>query len=381
MESSKPQILLFTDWYLPGYKAGGPISSCANLVRLLGSEVDFKIVCSDRDYLDSEPYQNVTCDTWVEVGNAKVYYLSKKNSSKSVIRERILENPRATIYINGIFSRNFSITPLLIANRLNRNIIVAPRGMLAAGALSIKAKKKRTFLSLAKFLGLYRQVSFHATHQQEADQIKKVLSRRATITVIPNLPTIPNGGVKKIGKIKNHLEIISVARIAPEKNTLFAIQCLQNIDSDLKVGVKFFGPVYDDAYFQVCEKAATSLPQNVEVSFLGSVPPEKLSAVFSEAHLFFLPTLGENYGHAIVESMLAGIPVLISDQTPWRNLEADNLGMDLPLDGGSMFTEYICKLAAMDQRDYDNRFSAVARTIEKRIHLAENIVAYKTLFG
>jgi len=381
MESSKPQVLLFTDWYLPGYKAGGPISSCANLVRLLGDEINFKIVCSDRDYLDSEPYQNVNRDTWVEVGNASVYYLSKDKFSKSVIRERILEYPGAVIYINGIFSRDFSITPLLAANRLNRKIFVAPRGMLAEGALSIKAKKKRTFLSLAKFLGLYRQVSFHATNHQEADQIKKVLSRRAAITVIPNLPTIPNDGVERIEKSENHLEIISVARIAPEKNTLFAIQCLQSIDSHLKVRVKFYGPIYDEAYFQECEKAAAGLPNNVEVKFLGSIPPDKLSLAFAEAHLFLLPTLGENYGHAIVESMLAGVPVLISDKTPWRNLEADNLGMDLPLADSSSFTKYICKLAAMDQTDYDNQYRTVAKTIEKRIHLAENIMAYKMLFG
>lgn len=44
-----------------------------------------------------------------------------------------------------------------------------------------------------------------------------------------------------------------------------------------------------------------------------------------------MPTFNENYGHAIVESFVAGLPVVISDRTPWRNLEKINAGWDIPL--------------------------------------------------
>ena len=32
-----------------------------------------------------------------------------------------------------------------------------------------------------------------------------------------------------------------------------------------------------------------------------------------------MPTRGENFGHAIFESLQVGTPVLLSDQTPWRH--------------------------------------------------------------
>jgi glycosyltransferase involved in cell wall biosynthesis len=59
--------------------------------------------------------------------------------------------------------------------------------------------------------------------------------------------------------------------------------------------------------------------------------------------LFFLPTRGENFGHAIYEALASGIPVLISDRTPWRNLESLGVGWDLPLNAPDKFRHVIEK--------------------------------------
>jgi hypothetical protein len=45
------------DYYLSGYKAGGPIKLIANLVANLG--VEFDIIYNDHDLLDRQPYANV----------------------------------------------------------------------------------------------------------------------------------------------------------------------------------------------------------------------------------------------------------------------------------------------------------------------------------
>jgi glycosyltransferase involved in cell wall biosynthesis len=50
------------------------------------------------------------------------------------------------------------------------------------------------------------------------------------------------------------------------------------------------------------------------------------------------PTLGENYGHVICEALNAGCPVLISNQTPWRNLQEKGVGWDFPLEEEERFT-------------------------------------------
>ncbi|MBI9061941.1 MAG: hypothetical protein JEZ14_08115 [Marinilabiliaceae bacterium] len=46
----KKKILIFIDWFLPGYKAGGPVRSMANMVEYLMEEYDFFIVTRNTDY-------------------------------------------------------------------------------------------------------------------------------------------------------------------------------------------------------------------------------------------------------------------------------------------------------------------------------------------
>ncbi|RMG75161.1 MAG: glycosyl transferase family 1, partial [Bacteroidetes bacterium] len=72
-----------------------------------------------------------------------------------------------------------------------------------------------------------------------------------------------------------------------------------------------------------------------------------------QAHFSTLPTLGENFGHAIFEGLLAGLPVLISDRTPWRGLEAREIGWDLPLEQPEAFVRAIQQAVDMDQETYD----------------------------
>ena len=54
IEGKRPVVLVAIDWYLPAYRAGGPIRSIANLVAALGDEIDFRIVCGNRDLGDSQ---------------------------------------------------------------------------------------------------------------------------------------------------------------------------------------------------------------------------------------------------------------------------------------------------------------------------------------
>jgi glycosyltransferase involved in cell wall biosynthesis len=75
--------------------------------------------------------------------------------------------------------------------------------------------------------------------------------------------------------------------------------------------------------------------------------------VLLDHHLFALPTAGENFGHSIFEALLAGRPVLISDQTPWLRLEDKHAGWDLPLADPDVFTRAVEQAAAWDQEKFD----------------------------
>src|SRR5580693_2914536 len=78
----KKKILLFTDWFYPGFMAGGPIQSSYNLINHLKEYYDFSVVTRDTDYTDAVPYKDIKSDSWNTLPNGmRVYYFSGKNLS------------------------------------------------------------------------------------------------------------------------------------------------------------------------------------------------------------------------------------------------------------------------------------------------------------
>jgi glycosyltransferase involved in cell wall biosynthesis len=135
---------------------------------------------------------------------------------------------------------------------------------------------------------------------------------------------------------------------------------MKNLDGALKMlnGLKgkvefnIYGPMEDKSYWAECQKIISSLPENIEVKYCGSITHDKVGAVMSEHDIFFLPTLGENFGHVILEVLCAGCPVLISDQTPWQDLEDKGVGWDLPLSKPEMFQEVLQRCVEMNNDEY-----------------------------
>lgn len=53
------KVLIFIDWFAPGYKAGGPITSNVNIVEHLSDKLDFYVITSSFDYHATAPYKNI----------------------------------------------------------------------------------------------------------------------------------------------------------------------------------------------------------------------------------------------------------------------------------------------------------------------------------
>jgi glycosyltransferase involved in cell wall biosynthesis len=349
---AKPRVLVFIDWYVPGYKAGGPVRSLANMVDHLRDRVDFHIVTRNTDYTESTPYAGIEPDRWTRLpGGEKVWYASEVGTSRKAWKPILKEGSWDAIYVNGLYSWRYNILPLWLSRGMNARRVVAVRGMLAAGAMRHGALKKLLFLALARMVDLYKGVQFQATNQEEAKEVHLHIQRHAEVSVVPNLPrkteAVPVAMAKPVGAVK----LVSIARIAVEKNTLLAIEALRNVKG--KVQFLLYGPVYDETYWAKCQAAMAVLPPNVTVNHMGTVVPEQVPAVLAESHALYMPSAGENFGHTMLEALTAGRPLLVSDRTPWRGLAAEHAGWDLPLDRPEAFTETVERLCAMDQAEYD----------------------------
>jgi hypothetical protein len=63
----------------------------------------------------------------------------------------------------------------------------------------------------------------------------------------------------------------------------------------------------------------------------------------------------------ILEALLAGCPVLISDRTPWRQLQEKRAGYELRLDQPDAFVEALEKFSAMDDMHFQEWSDGAAR--------------------
>ena len=59
-------VLVFVDWYKPGYRGGGPVRSMINMVDHLGDQCHFHIVTADTDYTNTQPYPGIVPDQWTD---------------------------------------------------------------------------------------------------------------------------------------------------------------------------------------------------------------------------------------------------------------------------------------------------------------------------
>ena len=356
MANKKYSILVLADYYLPGYKAGGPIRTLANMVDRLGEEFEFKIVTADRDLKDDSPYQGIAVDHWNRVGKADVFYMSPKMQSLKGFKKILCSTECDAVYLNSFFSPYFTIKPLLL-RRLSlipeKSLIIAPRGEFSPGALGLKSLKKRVYLLAAKTFGLYRGVLWQASSKHEERDIRQWFGDKVSVVIAPDIPPAVQATDElspKSKKTKGCLKIIFLSRISGMKNLDGALRMLNGLNEQMQFNI--YGPVEDKEYWVECEQIISNLPENIKVRYHGAITHEQVGIVMREHDIFFLPTLGENFGHVILEALVAGCPVLLSDQTLWRDLEEKGVGWDLPLDRPETFREVLQKCVEMDQEEH-----------------------------
>lgn len=380
----RPVILTFLSHYLPGYKSGGPVRTIANMVESLGDEFEFWIVTSDRDMLDSQSYADVCLDEWNRVGKAWVFYATPLQRSLRKWKDLIRDTPHDLLYLNSLFGPAYTLLPLFaraLSGNSNSPLLIAPRGELSPGALAIKRWKKAPFLALAKTLGWYRKVLWHASTEDEAEMIYKKFGNAAQCVVARNLPAaiIQYVPTDNFSAQNRPLRVVFLSRISKMKNLDYALCVLKNCPTQVQLDI--WGTMEDMDYWDECLSLIADLPTHIEVNYRGIANHSKVSEIMTRYDLFFLPTRGENYGHVIAEALSAGTPVLLSDQTPWRDLSAKGVGWDLPLDNNEgAFVEAIQLAAEKRVVEGASWRKHVYEYAVKRLHDPELIEANRRMF-
>lgn len=359
------RILIFCDYYLPGFKGGGGMWSVVNLVDRFGRDYDFFIVTRNHDLTETTPYEGVVTNAWNDVGSAKVYFFGKGRLNTKKVAELVAAIRPNAIYLNSLFS--LPVIKFLTARRKDLvgelPVILAPCGELSKAALKIKAAKKKLFLAYAKAVGLYDGVIWKASFEADAADIRDVFGADVEVMTAPDLVPeviLPDfSPAWKPAKAPGSVKLVYLSRISPKKNLIYLLERLKEVDSG-EITLDIVGPVDDEAYWQKCKGIIAEMPKNISVKTLGAYPNNEALRRMAESHFFVMPTLNENFGYVFIEALAAGCPILVSDNTVWTDVDERQVGWQIPLGEPERFVRQIRNCLEMDSTEY-LRMSADAR--------------------
>jgi len=233
------------------------------------------------------------------------------------------------IHLQAMFS---TPTPIVLFYNLflKKPLLLSPRGSLASWIIARGKKNKLRWLNYC-IKPFYKKISFHATAQQEKDEI---------LTYFPNAKVfiVPNGIDLKEYSVINRLSkkeymkkyanlniepeyiIISMGRLHAKKGFDILINAFNELDKKFKNSVLLIAGD-DETEGKNLKAQIKELNLENRVFLIGSVSNQDKIDFLANADLFVLPSHNENFGNVYLESLAAGTPIIASTNTPWQMVE------------------------------------------------------------
>lgn len=215
------------------------------------------------------------------------------------------------------------------AGRHNGRLVISPRGMMSGWAWRHHRWRKK-IAELALHPGAFAAAAgWHATSLEEADDIRQ-LGFRQPVCVAPNAVPVPAEAALAEARAawSDACPALHGRRVALFYSRLHRKKRLRELVS------LWLGQPRDDWFLLIVGVPEEYTPDEVNgwiaeaggsaharaFDGAGRPPP------FAIAELFVLPSHSENFGLVIAESLAAGVPTLVTDTTPWRDLARHEAG-------------------------------------------------------
>jgi len=139
---------------------------------------------------------------------------------------------------------------------------------------------------------------------------------------VPNLQIIPNGidteSIRPRPMEEREKRILAVGRIEEAKGYQYLIEAMVGLDTDYRLEIVGDGP-----YLETLKGLAERL--NVPVVFHGWIDKSTglLKELYETSSIFAHPSLAENFPTVVLEAMLAGLPIVATDDTGAREVAGE----------------------------------------------------------
>jgi glycosyltransferase involved in cell wall biosynthesis len=217
-----------------------------------------------------------------------------------------------------------NIYPGLAVRNTRCRLVVSPRGTLSAFSLGCSRWLKRLMMVAGQRRVLETAACLHATAAHEYEDIRRV-GLRAPVAIIPNGVDVPAGDLSKKTSKGGRRRLLFLGRVHPEKNVdhlLHAWRAVQDAFPDWEL--RIVGPASREYALEM-----QTLSERLgcrRITYLPAVYGGAKSCEFLEADLFVLPSPSENFGMAVAEALVHGLPAIVTKGAPWGGLQSEGCG-------------------------------------------------------
>ena len=236
---------------------------------------------------------------------------------KRVVRNVIDKIRPDLLHLHQIWTLDLHAAAV-VAREKGLPYIIAPRGSLEPWALAQKALKKKIALALYQRHDLNRAVALHATAEAGAEQFKS-LGLRSPAFVSVNAVNVPDHLPDWNQHSDGRHRALFLSRVHYKKGLFELIQAWGRVrPSGWVVEIVGFD---SDGYLEKCMNEAKRLGIGEDFVYTGPLDDDAKWSAYRRADLFVLPSYSENFGIVVAEALYAGLPVITTKGTPWREID------------------------------------------------------------
>ena len=230
------------------------------------------------------------------------------------------------VHQHGIWT-GLSRSSNIMRDRFGAPTVVSPHGSLQSWAARKSLWKKKLALALYEGTNLHNASCFHAVGEPEVADIRN-FGLMNPVAVIPNgisRQWLESAG--DAGNFRDRFEIshdrrilLFLSRITPKKGLPMLLQSIYSLKKDFSDWVLVIAGADEFGHKAELLSIIQNLGLQDKVIFTGPLFDHTKRDAFTAADLFVLPSYSEGAPIVILESLAAGIPVVATKASPWRDL-------------------------------------------------------------
>ncbi|RYE50117.1 MAG: glycosyltransferase [Sphingobacteriales bacterium] len=309
------KILFISPSYKPADVYGGPTVSVSELAEALAAAGHLVTIYTTT--ANGKKELEVETGVPVLLNGVTVFYFKRQTGDHTHVSiglwKKLLKT--ATLFDVIHLQSWWSVLILMaavICRKKGCKYIISPRGMLSGYSFGQQHSMPKKIIHKTIGLGLLRRSHLHATTLLEWNDCLRVNDSWRGF-ILPNLVRFPvTLNKKKLSEEKSGCLVFGyLSRIDPKKGIELFLQALSKVNFAYRFQIAGEG---EEAYVMSLKQLISQLGIEANIEWCGWKKGEEKFDFLESVDVFVLTSYNENFANSVVESLVMGTPVLLSNE-------------------------------------------------------------------